>query len=59
MDYSKKESWTVEMLEETLVLHTVLRSEEWGNFDLLWKAKLDCEKSIGGIIRPDSIVGGR
>lgn len=52
MDYSKKESWTVEMLEKTLVCYTVLQPHEWGNFERLWKAKLDCEKNIGGIIRP-------
>ncbi len=44
------------MLQKALVLHTVIRPEERGNFDLLWKAKLECEKSIGGIIRP---VGGK
>ncbi|WP_127486559.1 hypothetical protein [Paenibacillus ehimensis] len=52
MDFSKKNNWTVEMLEKTLVLHTVIRPDEWGNFDLLWRAKFECEKSIGGIIRP-------
>lgn len=52
MDYSKKENWTVEMLEEALVLYTVLQSDERGNFDRLWKAKLDCEKVRGAVIRP-------
>lgn len=42
------------MLEKTLVLHTVLRPEERGNFDLLWVAKLDYDKNVGGIIYPQS-----
>ncbi|MFB0845651.1 hypothetical protein [Paenibacillus oleatilyticus] len=54
MDFTKKNNWTVEMLEKPLVLHTVLRPEERGNFDLLWVAKLDCEKTVGGIIYPES-----
>ncbi len=52
IDYSQKHFWTVQLLEETLKYHTVLRPEEYGNFDLLWQAKLDCEKTIGGVIRP-------
>lgn len=52
IDYSQKHFWTVQLLEETLKYHTVLRPEECGNFDLLWQAKLDCEKTIGGVIRP-------
>lgn len=51
-DYRKKKNWTVEMLEETLQYHTVLRPEERGNFKLLWKAKRDCEKTIGLTIWP-------
>lgn len=52
MDYSKKESWTLEQLEKTLEFYTVLRPEERGNFDLLWKAKKECEANMGVIIRP-------
>lgn len=52
IDYSQKVFWTVQLLEETLKNHTVIKPNESGNFDLLWQAKLDCEKTIGGVIRP-------
>ncbi|MFC5402280.1 hypothetical protein [Cohnella soli] len=52
IDYSKKHFWTVQLLEETLKNHTVIKPNESGNFDLLWQAKLDCEKTIGSVIRP-------
>lgn len=52
MDYSKKESWNVEQLEQTLVFHTVLKPDELGDFERLWKAKLDCEKTMGCVMRP-------
>jgi len=52
LDYSKKENWTIEILERTLEYHTILCPEERGNFELLWKAKMDCEEVMGIIIRP-------
>jgi len=52
IDYSQKKYWTVELLEYTLTNYTVLDQKERGNFDLLWKAKLDCEKNVGNVIRP-------
>lgn len=51
-DYSKKENWTVEMLEQTLMNHTVLKADEMGDFEKLWMAKLDCEETIGVTIQP-------
>jgi hypothetical protein len=56
-DNSRKENWTVEMLERTLVCHTVLQPDERGNFDRLWKAKLDCEKTMGCIMHPSREEG--
>ncbi|MBO8163915.1 MAG: hypothetical protein H0Z34_09405 [Brevibacillus sp.] len=52
MEYSRKESWTKEMLLETLPYYTVLKEDEKKSFDLLWQAKLDCEKTRGAIISP-------
>ncbi|MFB0847283.1 hypothetical protein [Paenibacillus oleatilyticus] len=52
IDYSQKKYWTIELLEETLGNYTVLKQEERGDFELLWQAKLDCEKNLGGVIRP-------
>lgn len=52
IDYSQKRFWTVDLLEETLKNYTVLKSNEQGNFELLWKAKLECEKTSGTVIRP-------
>lgn len=52
IDYSQKHFWSLQLLEETLKNYTVLRPNENGNFDLLWLAKLECEKAIGGVIRP-------
>lgn len=52
MDYTKKENWTVRMLEQALVCHTVLQPNERGDFERLWKAKLECEKVIGGVMLP-------
>lgn len=52
MDYSRKESWTVELLEKTLEYHTVLSPDERGDFEKLWKAKLQCEANMGVLIRP-------
>lgn len=50
--YSRRDNWTVDMLERTLVCHTVLQPDEWGNFDRLWRAKLACEKTMGCVMRP-------
>jgi hypothetical protein len=52
IDYTQKKYWTVDLLEESLKNHTVISSIESGNFDLLWQAKLDCEKVRGSVIRP-------
>lgn len=52
VDYSQKKYWTVDLLEETLNYHTVLKPHEKGNFNLLWQAKLDCEKLMGHVMRP-------
>lgn len=52
IDYSQKKYWTVDLLEETLKNHTVLKPNEKGSYDLLWQAKLDCEKTMGHIMRP-------
>jgi hypothetical protein len=57
VDYTRKDNWTVEMLERTLVFHTALRPDERGNFDRLWKAKLVCEKTMGCIMRPSREEG--
>ncbi|WP_141680431.1 hypothetical protein [Bacillus sp. FJAT-26390] len=52
IDYSQKKFWTVDLLEETLKIHTVLKPNEKGNYELLWQAKIDCEKTMGCVMRP-------
>ena len=52
MDYSKKESWTVGLLERVLEHCGALAPEARGDFGKLWQAKLDCEARMGIRIRP-------
>lgn len=52
IDWSKKEYWTKELLVLVLGNHTVLSEKEKASFDLLWQAKLDCEKTMGSVIQP-------
>ena len=52
IEWSQRKYWTVDLLQEVLVFYTVLGIEELGNFELLWQAKLDCEKVRGSVIRP-------
>jgi len=56
VDFSRKESWTVELLEKTLEYHTVLSPDERGNFNKLWRAKEQCEANMGIRIRPPKEV---
>lgn len=55
LDYSKKESWTLEQLELTLTNYTVLEEYEKGNFSRLWQVKLALEEVVGSTIEPSNI----
>jgi len=52
VDYSRKESWTVGLLEKTLDQYGALAPEARGDFGKLWRAKLDYEARTGIRIRP-------
>lgn len=51
-DYTLKQSWTQEQLEEALDAVTILGHAERMDFDSLWAIKLDTERSIDCIIYP-------